>query len=141
MHKIHLFNLRKKEDSDFYYPIITKWWEDWKWDCPVMIKSLPETGVMISNNGIFICCGFLYRTDSKICIIGWIISSRDKKYRQLRKDSIELLIITLEELGKKMGFISVFMPAKDLSLIKRLEKHGYNKDKADLNMTNFIKDI
>lgn len=139
-HRVHLFNLRRKEDENLYYPIIKKWWEDWKM-IPLTPDSLPETGVMISNEGTFICCGFLYRTDSSICVLGWLISDRQKRNRPLRKGSLELLITTLEKLGKNMGYKHTFVPARNPSLVKKLESQGYNTKDADCQMTNFIKQI
>ena len=136
--KKHYFNLHKEKDRELFYPIISNWWKKWK-QTPIPPKALPETGLMISNKGIFICCGFLYKTDSIMSIIGWIISNPNKEHRELRTGAIELLIESLENLAKQMGFEAFFVPARNPNLIKKLNSLGYDLEKADRNMNNFIK--
>ena len=57
---------------------LSKWWVDWGFETPP-IDFLPETGIIVSSDGIDVCAAFMYATNSKVAWISWIIS--DKEYR------------------------------------------------------------
>jgi hypothetical protein len=54
-----------KKDKKFY-PIISKWWEEWK--MPVLdIRFLPDNGIMVKDGERFMCAGWFYKTEVPIC--------------------------------------------------------------------------
>lgn len=137
--KAHLFNLRNQEDLDFYYPILRGWWESWNQPA-IDTAFLPEIGVMISNDEKYICAAFLYRTDSKLCLFDWCIST--KEHRELREGCIKMLANTLENIARELGFQACSVKVSNPYLATKLEKMGYNENGlAKENMINFIKRI
>lgn len=132
-----IFNLRKELDYRIYYPVLFDWWEDWG-HTPVLPEMLSENGIMIFNDNIPICAGWLFRTDSNTAIAGWNISTRGHKDK--RKGCVEKLIEELESLAKKLGFELLNYPASNPNLRNKLEKRGFG-DFADKNITNYFKRI
>ncbi len=140
MKSAKLFNLRQEKDKEEYWHIIKKWREDWGHP-PLSIKSLPEIGVMVFFNNKPVYCGWLYRTDSNIAVIGWLLSSKSKEFKKIKKGLLEFLIDTLEKTAASLDFETVLLPARNPSLISKLLTMNYNLKFADCKMTNFFKKI
>jgi len=122
-------NTRTLTGSD--YEILSDWWKAWGW--PVMAKDmLPDDGtggIMIENEGENIVAGFLYWSNSKMVWLDWIISNpnADKK---IRKQAIELLILTAEQMVKEAGSKYMMSISRSNSLLKIHEKIGWSIDKT-----------
>ena len=122
-------NTRTLTESD--YEILSDWWKAWGW--PVMAKDmLPDNGtggIMIENKGENIVAGFLYWSNSKLVWLDWIISNpnADKK---IRKQAIEMLILTAEQMVKDAGSKYMMSISRSNSLLKIHEKIGWNVDKT-----------
>ncbi len=122
-------NTRTLTESD--YEILSDWWKAWNW--PVMAKDmLPDNGtggIMIENEGENIVAGFLYWSNSKMVWLDWIISNpnADKK---IRKQAIELLILTAEQMVKEAGSKYMMSISRSNSLLKIHEKIGWSIDKT-----------
>ena len=122
-------NTRTLTESD--YEILSDWWKAWGW--PVMAKDmLPDDGtggIMIENEGENIVAGFLYWSNSKMVWLDWIISNpnADKK---IRKQAIELLILTAEQMVKEAGSKYMMSISRSNSLLKIHEKIGWSIDKT-----------
>jgi len=143
MLKAEWFNINDDSDFDKYYPLVFKWWQDWKWQ-PINPIMLPQNGIIIKDteNNQYICAGWLWITDSAMCIIDLIISNRNYKNKQLKKQAFIELIKNLETIARKLEFKAIFTTTKHDSLIKSFESLDYAKDgKKDQNMTVFIKKI
>ncbi len=118
--------LLKEEDWD----TLCKWWESWpKWVNPPK-SFLPDNGtggLMVEKKGRSICAGFLYITNSDAVLLEWIVS--DPEYRDSdRKDAIELLITSAEELCKKLGKVHMFSIGRNKHLINTHKKLGWTVD-------------
>lgn len=110
------------------YGTLCKWWKWWRF--PAIIREvLPENGlggVMVSDeNGREICAGFLYKTNSHVCIVEWIVSNPNVKDKALRKQSLEYLINVLMAIGKQEGYTHAFTTLKNQSLISTYESCGF----------------
>jgi len=122
-------NTRTLTGSD--YEILSDWWKAWGW--PVMKKDmLPDNGtggIMVENEGENIVAGFLYWSNSKLVWLDWIISnpSADKK---IRKQAIEMLILTAEQMVKEAGSKYIMSISRSNSLLKIHEKIGWSVDKT-----------
>ena len=122
-------NTRTLTESD--YEILSDWWKAWGW--PVMAKDmLPDDGtggIMIENEGENIVAGFLYWSNSKLVWLDWIISNpnADKK---IRKQAIEMLILTVEQMVKDAGSKYIMSISRSNSLLKIHEKIGWSIDKT-----------
>ena len=135
--KVEWFNLRKEEHYDKYYPILEKWWKDWDFQ-PMTPNLLSQNGLMVSNEGVNICAGWVFVTDSDFAFVGWLISNKEEK--ELRKGCIEYLLVELEKLAVKLGVKVTMSPAKNQFLKKKLEKLGHNEF-VDYNINNYFKRI
>jgi len=122
-------NTRTLTGSD--YKILSDWWKAWGW--PVMAKDmLPDNGtggIMVENKGENIVAGFLYWSNSKLVWLDWIISNpnADKK---IRKQAIEMLILTAEQMVKDAGSKYMMSISRSNSLLKIHEKIGWSIDKT-----------
>lgn len=123
------FKIRKLVEED--YKTLTSWWEQWKW--PVLPKEfLPNNGTggyMVEKNNIGIVAGFTYLTsNSKVAWLEWIISNPKYKKKD-RGKAIETLIITSEEVCKKLGYSFMFSIGRNQGLINKHKKLGWSVDK------------
>jgi hypothetical protein len=123
-------SIRKLQESD--WDTLVSWWSEWKeWGASPPRDFLPENGtggIMVSSGNKPIVAGFLYFTNSKGVLLEWIIS--DPKYKENnRKEALELLINTAEQISKDKGFKYIFTIGRNKHLIKTHEKLGYTVDK------------
>jgi len=122
-------NIRRYTVED--YKVVTSWWKAHNW--PILPEQyLPKTGYVISN----ICAGWLYRTDSKIAWIEWIISN-PKSNKLERAIGIKLLVKTLLDKAKELGFDVVFSSIKHPNLMAQFKSQGFVvADEGMINMIN-----
>ncbi len=122
-------NTRTLTESD--YEILSDWWKAWGW--PVMAKDmLPDNGtggIMVENKGENIVAGFLYWSNSKLVWLDWIISNPDAD-KKIRKQAIEMLILTAEQMVKDAGSKYIMSISRSNSLLKIHEKIGWSIDKT-----------
>lgn len=125
---IRVLNERDYED------ILVGWWNDWGWEAPVK-DFLPDDGkggIIILDEEVPICAGFMYATNSKVAWVDWIISS--KTYRgNKRKQAIKLLIETLTNVCKNTGSKYIYALIKHKGLIETYESLGYIKGDSYTN--------
>jgi len=122
------FNIKQITD-DNYDNILLGWWQDWGWDAPLK-DFLPENGtggIIIFDDDIPICAGYIYNTNSKVAWIDWIISSKTYRKKPQRKEAMGLLIERLTEAAKSTGAKYAYALIKSNSLIETYEKQGYAK--------------
>ena len=110
--------------EEIYNDTLCKWWKDWRWIAP-SFDMLPGTGVIVSIDGLDVCAGFLYKTDSKMAWIEYIISNFEYKDREKRKKAIEFLINVLSEFAIDNGFKYLYTSLKSKSLIERYANCGF----------------
>lgn len=67
------------EQSD--YEMLVDWWKFWKFPAPP-IEMLPDSGVIVNKNGVDICAGFIYFTNSKTCWIEFIVSNPNVRQKR-----------------------------------------------------------
>jgi hypothetical protein len=109
--------------------VLSSWWKDWRWTPPPR-DFLPQDGtggLMVSKNGVDVCAGFIYFTNSKTAIIEFIVSNFQYKNKD-RKEAIEFLINTLTEVAKETnGCKYIYTSLKNESLINSFSACGYQK--------------
>ena len=94
------FNLRAIQNQD-YEKVLLKWWKDWGWEAPPK-DFLPETGIIVSKNGVDICAGFIYLTNSKVALTEFVVSN--KEYREKdRGKALDFLLDCLLALAEQNG--------------------------------------
>ena len=122
------FNTRQLEESD--WDTLVKWWEWWpEWTAPAK-SFLPNNGtggLMVEKDKKPLVAGFLYFTNSDAVLLEWIVS--DPEYRESdRKDAIELLINTSEQLCKNENKKYMFTIGRNKHLINTHKKLGWHVD-------------
>jgi hypothetical protein len=118
--------VRQLVDND--YDKLCQWWSDWRW-VPISRDFLPENGtggLMVTKDGVDICAGFVYMTNSKVAWIEFVVSNFH--YRESdRKSALEFLIHSLTDICKQNGLLYAFSTLKNESLIKMYEGCGFQK--------------
>jgi len=129
------YRLTTRED----YPELVEWWKFWRFRPPTieMLPNLMNDGIIISENGVNIFAGFIYRTPSAFCFMEFIVSNPSIKDRKLRKEALSFLIEVISQLASKMGFKLVYSSIKNESLINHYLDNGFVK--GSLNCTEMIK--
>lgn len=124
-------------DEQKHYKTICEWWKWWKWP-ELPLESLPKTGLVACVDESPVCAGWVYRTDSNICWMEWIISNPQAGKAE-RHAAIELLLDALTESAELMGYKVIFTSARNQHLIRRLNGRGFAV--TDREMTNLTKVI
>ena len=120
--------IRELNDSD-YEDILVGWWKDWGWEPPQkdFLPNDGKGGIIILDDDVPICAGYMYLTNSKVGWVDWIISNRHYTNKELRKDAISLLVSRLTDICKLIGCKYVYALIKNQSLINTYESLGYIK--------------
>ena len=119
---------RPLTESD-YDTILIGWWRDWLGEAPIR-DFLPDngcSGLMIEVDGIPVCAGFYYTTNSKIFWIDWIISDLNYRTKPDRGEALKYLISELGEIGKRLGFKYAYTLFKHPVLHNTYKNLGYVK--------------
>jgi hypothetical protein len=125
--------------NDDDYKTLSSWWKDWRW-MPPPIDMLPQNGkggIMVYKDGIEICAGFVYFTNSKAAWIEFIVSNFHYRGDD-RHEALEFLINSLIEIIKQTGdFKYIYTSLKSKSLIDRYSNCGFQK--GDSNCQEMIR--
>lgn len=114
----------KEEDYD---EILVGWWKDWGWDVPPR-DFLPQNatgGVMASDGDTPVCAAFLYSTNSATAAIEWVISNKDYRKGEKRKEAIRLVLKTLGRIAKGLEYKYITAILHHESLIQSYEDEGF----------------
>jgi len=120
--------IRKLEHKD-YDEILTKWWKDWRWSAPPR-DFLPEDatgGLIIYDEEVPVCAGFVYMTNSKVGWVEFIVSNMDYKDKENRRLYLSTLVDSLGNVLKSVGAKYTYVSLKNDSLINIYEELGYVK--------------
>ena len=83
------------------------------------------TGEIIKNDGGLIA--YHSKSNSKVAWVDWIISDKNYKDKESRKEGIIYLIQALTEICKQLGYAYCYALVKHDGLIKTYEDLGYIK--------------
>jgi hypothetical protein len=110
------------------YDLLSEWWTAWKWETPPR-AFLPLNGLggaMVQSDGVDVCAGFLYLTNSSMACVDWIVSNPEYRKKD-RKDAIKLLIQTLESMSVVGGATYVYALLKHDGLIETYKELGFTQ--------------
>ena len=119
-----MFKIRLLTDED--YPKLVSFWNFWRFPAPAK-ELLPDEGrggLMVYKDGIEICAGYLFFTNSKMAWLEFIVSNHEYKEKD-RKEAICFLINELTQVAKSKGFKIVFTSVKNENLVNRFKECGY----------------
>jgi len=122
------FNIRKLNSTD-YEDTLVDWWKDWGWEPPAkdFLPDEGEGGLLVLDNDIPVCAGFIYITNSKVAWINWIVSDKSFENKKIRNKAIEVLLENLVTIAVKNKNSYVFASNNNLSLINRFVNIGFTK--------------
>ena len=120
-------DIRYIKTSD--YEGLSSWWDAWRWGEGKPSLELLDNlnhGIIISENGINICSGFLYFTNAVgFGLIECIISNFYVIGGEKRKEVLILLICSLQEVAKKQGIEVLFSSLRSENLKKHYLDCGF----------------
>lgn len=113
--------------AEDYDNTLVKWWESWRWTPPSrdMLPDNGTGGIMVFENGIEICAGFIYFTNSKTAWIEYIVSNQEFKDRPKRIEAINFLINVLSAIAKDKGYKFAYASLKNEPLVNRYKDCGF----------------
>lgn len=117
-----------------HYAIAHDWWIDHGWT-PLPSTHLPPIGFLVYFADVPVCAGWLYRTDSPIAMMEWVVANPEIK-GPLRADALDLLIDTCKQTAKQLGHTMVLSWCHNDSLAQRYAKHHFIK--GDTGLTSLV---
>jgi len=88
-----------------YQDILVLWWEDHKWEAPIL-ESLPE-GYIVSKDGVDTYATFIYFTGTVIAWMEFTVCNPNATL-ELKKDCLEYLIQVVGTIAKDRGAKVIF---------------------------------
>jgi hypothetical protein len=106
------------------YEQLCEWWREWGWEHP-MPQHLLGQGVMICDDEVNICAGFLYTL--KEAPIAWFTFpiSNPNVRGDIRKYAIQLLIQNMTEKAKESGAQLMYSALRNISMIEAQKEAGF----------------
>lgn len=120
--------IRPLNETD-YEETLVGWWEQWNWEPPAK-DFLPDDGkggMIVYDGDNPICAGFIYITNSKVSWVDWIVSNKEYRIKDKRKEAIKLLIESLSNVCKNSGSKYGYALIKNQSLIQTYKDLGWSK--------------
>lgn len=120
--------IRQLNEND-YQDILINWWEQWGWKAPTR-DFLPDNGTggyIVYDDETPVCAGFVYITNSSVSWVDWIISNKEYREKEKRREAIKALIESLTNISRMSGSKYAYALIKNNSLIKTYEDLGYIK--------------
>lgn len=127
-------NLRITNLDD--YSELVSWWKWHRWSNPPTIELLDNLrfGIIISQDSVNICAGFIYFTNARAFgLLEYIVSNPNVKDRSVRKEALKLLIGSLCEVANQKGMSTIITFVKHPSLINNLNECGFVKSAEGYN--------
>jgi hypothetical protein len=122
-----LRDYKGKEDFEEF----KRWWEFWRWKDRVDPQILSDIGFVIEKDGLNICAGWLYTTNSLIASIEFIVANPFAPKEDV-DEGLDFLLECLSQRALKEGKRLVMTTINNPSLAKRLERLGYVESGANL---------
>jgi len=120
------FEIRPLVETD-YDAILVGWWADWGMKAPIR-DILPENGsggVMVLDGETPVCAGFLYANNSNTAWINWIVSNKGYNKKPERRDALSILIDTLTNISRNLGYKYAYALISNNSLSNILINLGF----------------
>ena len=111
------------------YEMLQEWWKFWRFPSPPIV-TLPQeddeyfSGVIAYNNEKEIASGFLYKTNSAICWLEYIVTN-PKTTSEERDLGIKKVIEVLSNMAKELGYKAIFSSIKNENLINKYKNSGF----------------
>lgn len=116
------------------YVTIQVWWNKFSSFAPRR-EHLPQNGIIVEIDDTPACAGFLYKTDSKICVFEFVVSNPfiDKYSRDV---ALGRLIDNAKNWAETNDFSLIYSSIGIPKFISRLEEKGFME--ADTGQTHMF---
>lgn len=127
----------RKIDLSRDYDTLTRWWKAYD-SYPPKLEHLSPIGVGVEVEGKLVCAGFLYNTDSKICVFEFVVSDPDASKKD-RHDALNHLIKRIKDLAIELEYTLIYTSVNIEAYIKKLTKAGFIE--VDTNQTHLFYEV
>ena len=126
----------KEFKAEEHFETVASWWKFWRWNAHPTPAVLSDIGYIVEKDGLDLCAGWLFTTNSVIGSMEYIIGNPfvDK---DVRSDALDFLIECLFQRNLKEGKLVFMTNIKNESLAKRLVKLGFLE--GDQNIKQFVR--
>jgi len=124
----------RKFDLSSDYDILFKWWRA-HGSFPPKPEHLSPNGIVVEVDGIPVAAGFLYRTDSKICVFEFVVSDPEAS-KVNRHNALKTLIKIIQEVAKDLGYTLIYTSINIEAYIRKLKDAGFIE--ADRNQVHMF---
>lgn len=114
------------------YDKLCEWWSFWRFN-PMPISSLPTTGLMVSKDGVDLCAGFIYLTNSDMCWIEFIVCNPQERNKEVREASIIKCLNDLCGVAKEVGCRVAYSSLKHQGLQNKYLSCGFVEGSKNYN--------
>ena len=119
------------------YPTIWGWWRKHDSFAPLE-EHLPPTGLVAHKDKEGIAAGFLYKTDSSICVFEFAVCNPEAS-KEDRDIGLDLIIKKAIEWSKTNNYTLIYTSISIQKYINRLKDNGFIE--VDKNQTHMFKGI
>ena len=77
------------------------------------------------ENGVDVACGFLYKTNSSVCWIEYIVANPNIKLEEVRHEGVKFVLNKLFNVAKELGYIVAFSSINHEKLIDIYKNSGF----------------
>lgn len=106
------------------YNMLLEWWKFWKFTPPAL-DMLPTSGVIVNKDGVDLCAGFVYFTNSKMCWIEFIVSNPNVRQKEDRREAITNVVDILCSVAKNNDYSVAYASLKNYNLEKKYLECGF----------------
>lgn len=93
-------------ESETDYEDLNSWWQK-HGSCAPALRFLPKTGFVVLVDGVKACAGFLYKTDSKLCVFEFVVCNPDVE-KEPRGEALDMLIRAAQHWAKSNNFEYIY---------------------------------
>lgn len=105
-----------------HYPVLKEWWSQYGWEAP-QLETLPKTGFIALSEGKPVVAGFLYKTDSSMAFMDWIIGDKNASALSRGKGA-HLVVSSIIQDARESGFQVLYTVTANQPLIESYKRQG-----------------
>ena len=115
---------------------VKTWWEFWRWGDRVDPIILSDIGYVIEKDGLDLCVGWLYTTNSLMASLNLITANPFAPKKDIN-EGLDFLIECLSQRALKEGSRAIMSTVSNPGLAKRLKRLGFVDNGGEL--THYIR--
>jgi len=119
------------------YATIWQWWRKHKSYAPEE-DLLPDSGIVVFNENYDTAAGFIYQTNSKMCIFEFVIVNPEASKKE-RNEALDLLIKSVVDFCNTNDYKMIYTSTSLRKYISRLKENGFIE--ADKEQTHMFRSL